>query len=115
MPVVCNCPNIGPAAVFVPAALHVQVMSSGAGCPGAAICRASAEGGACTEWDVPFSHTGSCTVTAQAADGQHATLTVNVQSEDLGCCGARYTTDPPGVLASFPNFSLADAGMVDGG
>jgi hypothetical protein len=114
LPGSCNCPNTGGTSVFVPAVLDVQVTASGAGCPGRALCRAS-EGYACTEWNIPLSHTGSCMVSAQAADGQHATISVNVRAEDLGCCGTRYTPDPPGALAAFPNFSLADAGTPDGG
>ena len=109
----CNCPNSGPATVFVPAALDVQIMASGAGCPGPARCDVHADGGACTQWSIPLTHTGGCTVTAQAADGRQATVSVNVRAEDRGCCGTAYTTDPPGALASFPNFSLADAGTPD--
>ena len=111
----CNCPNFYLADIVVPAALDVQVMASGAGCPGPTLCQAAAAEGVCTQWHVPLTHTGGCTVTAQAADGQQATLSVNVQTVDLGCCGTAYTTDPPGVFSSFPNFSVADAGTLDGG
>jgi hypothetical protein len=111
----CNCPSYGSQPIVVPAALDVQVMASGAGCPGPALCLVFADGGACTQWNILLTHTGSCTVTAQAADGQQATVSVNVRAIDLGCCGTAYTSDPPGAFASFPNFSVADAGTPDGG
>jgi len=109
----CSCPNGGFQIIFVPAALDVQIMASGPGCPGPATCGVSVDGGACTEWFVPTTHAGACTVIAQAADGQQATLTVNVRGTD-SCCGTLYSIDPPGAFASFPNFSVADAGTPDG-
>lgn len=110
----CNCPNFESPAVVVPAALDVQITASGSACPGGARCEGHAEGDACTQWRVPFTHAGNCMVSAQAADGQQATLSLSVEAVDLGCCGTGYRTDPPGALLSFPNFSVADAGTPDG-
>ena len=115
LPGPCNCPGNGGRPIGVPAALDVQIMASGAGCPGPARCAVFADGGACTQWNIPLTHTGSCTVTAQAADGRQATVSVNVRAIDLGCCGTGYTSDPPGAFTSFPNFSVTDAGTPDGG
>ena len=111
----CNCPDIGvDQLIGAPAALDVQITNSGPGCSDPAVCEVSADGGSCTAWIIRLTHTGNCTVAAQAADGQQATLSVNVQSQDLGCCGSRLVTDPSGAFSSFPGFSLADAGAASG-
>ena len=89
----CNCPSSGYVSFSFPAELNVQLAATGEACRYAAHCDQSGDGGSCTQYDVPLTNTGSCHLTATAADGREISADLTAVAQDLGCCGTRYVVD----------------------
>jgi hypothetical protein len=92
----CSCPDSNFESFNFPAELNVTLAAVGAACPYAPLCEQHADGGACTQYTVSFASTGSCMVTATAADGRMVSAIVTVGPlSTAGCCGTIYGVSGP--------------------
>ncbi len=93
LPGACNCPSSGGLNFSFPAELNVQLTATGEACRYAPSCYQIGDGGSCTEYFVSLTNTGSCHLTATAADGREISADLTAVAQDLGCCGTRYVVD----------------------
>jgi hypothetical protein len=92
----CNCANSSFESFNFPAELNVTLAAVGAACPYAPYCAQQADGGACRQYTVSFVQTGSCQVTATAADGRMVSAVVTVGPLwTSDCCGTAYGVSGP--------------------
>jgi hypothetical protein len=107
----CNCPNSSLDVSF-PAELNVQLTAVGDACTAAPSCLEQRGSGGCTEYTFYFTNTGTCRLTATAADGRQMSVdvTTRVLYKDT-CCGTAYYADvPPGALSFDEDASTGSGG-----
>jgi len=81
----CNCPMSSVVYVGFPAALNVQLAATGQACSRQPHCDEAGDGGGCTEYDVPLTGSGSCHLTARAADGRQTSADRHGRLNQAGC------------------------------
>jgi hypothetical protein len=89
----CNCPSSSGLDLVFPAELNVQLAATGEACRNAPACYQRGDGGSCIQYDVPFTNSGNCHLTATAADGRVESADLTVVGSSAGCCGTRYDVD----------------------
>ncbi len=107
----CSCPN-SVLYVSFPAELKVKLTATGDACTNAPYCVEEGDGGGCTEYNLFFTNTGTCRLTATAADGRQvsADVSTRVLYKDT-CCGTAFGADLPSGALSFGQ----DASTGNGG